>query len=534
LAGCTFITCLERSPLGETWKVEGRDGRTRIAYYLRAGEGKGVDWRVDRLRLFGHPDMPGFEVLESDPGRTVLFTEGFDKTLQERFQECWARGRPGLPREELLGYLRTTAEALDAVYLANGFQHLGLNPGVVWLEKERARVGGFGLIHLLWLPTGQPVTQLNPRYSAPELSRGLVSRKCDQYSLGLIFAEMLTGVHPAFGPAGRRRKQERTANKLDLNLLSSADQEIIGRALHRRPSQRFARCADLVKALEEAPVTPLVDRAKLPASLPALIPAGSITAASSTLALPCTSLNQFITELVTLAAGPAPLQDNPSIRYRLEPGQCLEHRCAVQLFAGAVGLKLEGFRQQWNARSTQPEPGRFVFFLSTATTFLQRLTGHQVGLEIEVQLVPTPRISRRRTEIAVIIRPFGCNRTQAVRLLAETGPVLLENIRDYLQACPEQRKQERLAITRPLRVSPVLADMQLAKPIACVGKDISPRGIGFFLPQAPSTSQVYISLPDVPQLASVAGLAHIVRGQPCGDGWYEVGAFFAADGPGRK
>jgi hypothetical protein len=534
LAGCTFLECLERSPLGETWKIQTPDGRIRVAYYLRAGEGSGTDWRLDRLQLFSHADMPGFEVVESDPGRTVLLSEGFDRTLQERFKECWL-GRSGIPRAELLGYLRTVADALDAVFLGNGFQHLGLNPGVLWLDREGVRVGGFGLIQLLWLPSGQSVRQLNPRYAAPELARGRVSRRCDQYSLALIFAEMLTGIHPLYGPPGQRRNPERTSNQLDLHGLCSADQEILGRALHRRPTQRFPKCADLVKALETAAERPLVERSKVLASLSPLIAASAGTPVTATLAAPCTSLSQFITELVALATGPAPLREFHAIRYRLEPGESLEHRCAVKSFPGAVALKLEGFRQQWHARSTQQEPGVFVFSVSMAPSFWRRLTSRPMGLRIEVQLKPGDRRPGiQRTEVAVTIRPFGCSRTEAVQLLAETGPVLLESVRSYLQACPEQREQQRLAISQPLRVRPVLADMQLAQPIHGIGKDISPRGIGFLLPHPPASTQVYVHLPELPQVASVAGLVQIVRGQPCGDGWYEVGAFFAADEPGRK
>jgi hypothetical protein len=289
-----------------------------------------------------------------------------------------------------------------------------------------------------------------------------------------------------------------------------------------------------VKALEEAPVPVIIDPRKLPASLPPLITAGSVTPAAAAPSVPYTSLNQFITELVALAAGPAQLKESHTIRYRLEPGKKLHHRCAVQMFPGAIALKLEGFRQQWRAQAALAEPGRFIFSVNTPPSFWQRLTGQQVGLQITVELVPAARGGSRRTEVDVLIRPFGCEGAQAVQLLADMGLAVLESIREYLQACPEQRAQERLAISHPLRVSAVLADMQLADPVEGMGKDISPRGIGFFLPQAPSTPQVYINLPDIPQVALVAGLAKIVRGQPCGDGWYEVGAFFAADEPAPK
>jgi hypothetical protein len=527
LVHCTFLECLERSPLGELWKIRDADDRTRVAFYLRAGEGVGQDWRLDRLRLFAHPDLPGYEIVEADPGRTVLLSEGYDQTLQERFEELWGQHQPGIPRAELLGYLRTAAEALDGVFVENGFQHLGLSPRTLWLKQGRLCLGGFGLIHLLWLPTGRPVTELNERYSAPELYRGHVSRRCDQYSLALIFAELLTGVHPHDVPA-RQRRQAR--GKLDLHLLSTADQEVLARALHSRPSQRFPSCVALLSALEEAPVAPLMDRNVLRVTLPPVLPAGAAGPLFGSPSRPSLTLPQFVRELVALAAGPAQLTDADSIHYRLEPGQNLEHHCAVELFPGAIALKLEGFGHQWDAQRTVVEPERFRFEVDFPAAFWQRLTGQRIGLGIDIQLRPSQRSSARLTEVSVVIRPFGCNRTQANRLLAENGPVLLESVRNYLQACPEQRGQDRLTIRQPLRVSPVLAGQELAPPVECVGKDISTHGIGFYLPHPPCTAQVYINLPQVPQVAAVAGLAHIVRGHPCGDGWYEVGAFFIDDG----
>ncbi len=530
LTGFTFLSCLERSPLGEMWKVRGPDEEIRVAYYLRVGEGAEFG-HLDRLRLFEHPDILGYDILEADSGRTILLTEGYGQTLRDRFQQLWSHGQSGIPRHELLDYLRGAASALDTVQKASGLQHLGLSPTTIWLKDHRVCVGGFGLIQLLWLPTGRPVSDLIGRYAAPELGRGHVSRRCDQYSLALIFAEMLTAVHPQ-EESGRRRRQLGRSRKLDLSLLSSADQAIIARALESRPPQRFGSCTELVKALEEAPQTPLVDEARLPALLPAIIPAaeGALHLPPMS-ALPSTTLNQFIMELVAVAGGPTQLAQSETIRYRVEPGQSLEHRMTVQMIPGALPLKLDGFRQEWKAQGVHQEPGRFSLTVTLPSDFWRRLTGQRLGLEIQIQLMTGSRGSSKRKEVVVVVRPFGCNPAQATRLLAEMGPAILESVRNYLQACPEQRGQDRRAISQPLRVCPVLPDLQLAQPIECKGKDISTRGIGFFLPHPPSTPQVYINIPGVPQLASVAGLAQIVRGQPCGDGWYEVGAYFAGDGP---
>src|SRR5207248_490720 len=101
-----------------------------------------------------------------------------------------------------------------------------------------------------WVPGGQPVAQRNSRYCSPELFEKHVSRACDQYSLALVYHEMLTGTHafrtdPAQVPAGARHRV-----KPDLGRLAAGDREVIARALDDDPLRRWPSCTDLVAALE--------------------------------------------------------------------------------------------------------------------------------------------------------------------------------------------------------------------------------------------------------------------------------------------
>jgi hypothetical protein len=57
------------------------------------------------------------------------------------------------------------------------------------------------------------------------------------------------------------------------------------------------------------------------------------------------------------------------------------------------------------------------------------------------------------------------------------------------------------------------------------GNDISPTGVSFFIPEAPSAQQVYLNLA-APGAESLAILARIVRVRPLRGGLFEVGARF--------
>ena len=61
--------------------------------------------------------------------------------------------------------------------------------------------------------------------------------------------------------------------------------------------------------------------------------------------------------------------------------------------------------------------------------------------------------------------------------------------------------------------------------IECRGKDISPNGLGFYLPEEIATPDVLIQLNN-PIHPDVVIPATLVRAKRCADGWYDVGALF--------
>src|SRR5262249_38079634 len=156
----------------------------------------------------------------------VLLTAHPTRTLASWFRECRNRGLPGVGPADLLGYLEQAAEALDDLLYRHGLQHLNLHPGSFWLEDERLRLGGFGVVQLLGLPLVEPAAVVNPRYAAPELLRGRVGLRCDQYSLALLYAEAVSGVHPLDGSGGVRRGP-REPGRLELDLFSAGERAVL-------------------------------------------------------------------------------------------------------------------------------------------------------------------------------------------------------------------------------------------------------------------------------------------------------------------
>ena len=522
LADHAFLDCLERNALGEVWRVQTPDGQRKRAHFLAPLPEAKID-ALGKLHSITHDGLAPFTLIHTETDQLILLTEEQGMSLRERYQECWTQGMPGIPRGELLAYLRQVAGTLDVVSRQYQIRHLALNPRSIVIVDEKVKLIGVGLAQLLSDVAGPSLATLNPRYSAPEVHQNRLGTTSDQYSLALIYAEMATGLHPLRPQNSRSRKEtQKKSGAFDLTLVSAPERLAILRALESFPSRRFESNTEFIRTLEHALKQPGETPHKRPESLLVLPQSAQVSFHPR---LPCGSLDEFVTELVHLAAGGTQIQQTGRIRYTLEPGRHLSHRCPID-FAGTALVRLEGFRQHWHAEMVKNEGGLVVFALSVNPGFWQKLIGKRMGLEIQVQLLPANGRRAKHAEISVVIRPFGCDREQAATLLQDMGPKILESVHAYLQDCRDQRGNERLTVSRPLRVSPVFAGSEIAEPIECVTKDISKTGIGFFLPTWLPTTEVYVNMPNS-ELANMAALAQIVRKQPVGDGWFEVGASFA-------
>src|SRR5206468_3301791 len=147
-------------------------------------------------RLLRHPGLPAREVHSGGPGCIIIVTDLLGESLRDRFQEHRGRGSKGLPRRELLDWLWAAAETLDELAKEHAVQHLGLNPRNLLLDQGRLLIGDFGIHSLLPQAGGQNDSPSQGRYAAPELLAGRVGPHCDQFSLAVIYHEMLTGLHP--------------------------------------------------------------------------------------------------------------------------------------------------------------------------------------------------------------------------------------------------------------------------------------------------------------------------------------------------
>ncbi len=256
LPGYRLLSPLGRGGFGEVWKCEAPGGLHKAIKFVssdaedgRGGERFGQELAAfEQIKAIRHPFLLTLERVEQLDGELVMVMELADRQLQDRFRECRACGLPGIPRDELLAYFADAAEALDVISGKFGLQHLDVKPANLFLVSGHVKVGDYGLIAQLEGPN--TVNRgLTPRYVAPEVLHGTPSSCSDQYSLSLVYHELLTGDFPYLGRTPQQLMLQHVSTQPNLVGLPLADQLVVAKALSKKPEDRFPSCLAFVQAL---------------------------------------------------------------------------------------------------------------------------------------------------------------------------------------------------------------------------------------------------------------------------------------------
>lgn len=245
---------------GEVWKVTAPGGLTKamkIVYgHMRDARAEQDLKSLGRIKEVRHPFILSLERFEIIENQLVIVMELADKSLMDRFEECQRDGLPGIPRTELLGYLRDAAEALDYMAAQYGLQHLDIKPQNLLLVGGRVKLADFGLVKDLENSSASATGGITAVYATPEAFDGRVSRYSDQYSLAIVYQEMLTGSRPFPGTTPLQLAAQHSKCPPMLDSLFPQDRPVIARALSKAPDQRFPTCGEMVHHLLNADVGP--------------------------------------------------------------------------------------------------------------------------------------------------------------------------------------------------------------------------------------------------------------------------------------
>jgi eukaryotic-like serine/threonine-protein kinase len=259
IPGYRLLEPLGSGGFGEVWKCEAPGGLFKAIKFvygnLKSLDMDGVhaeqEWQaLNRIKEVRHPFVLSLDRIQDVDGELVIVMELADKSLYDSYVECQSAGLLGIPRDALLRYVRDAAEALDHMNEKHNLQHLDIKPRNLFLISDRVKVADFGLVNSLGRQTANGVLGgVTPLYASPETFQGKITDRSDQYSLAIVYQELLTGQRPFNGKNPRQLAQQHMQEEPELRSLHEAERPVIARALSKDPAKRFPTCLAFVRAL---------------------------------------------------------------------------------------------------------------------------------------------------------------------------------------------------------------------------------------------------------------------------------------------
>ncbi|HEX2474347.1 MAG TPA: tubulin-like doman-containing protein [Lacipirellulaceae bacterium] len=254
LPGYTLVDRIGSGGYADVWRAEAPGGiqkAVKVVHGYCDDEFASQELKaLERVKGVRHPFLLSLERFEVVNGRLAILTELADMSLDQRRRQCCADGLSGIPREELLRYLADTAEALDFLSQRHSLLHLDIKPENLLILGDHIKVADFGLVKELASRTQNSlVSGLTPTYASPEMFDDEPSAQSDQYSLAIVYQQMLVGTLPFPGRTAAQLAKQHTQAEPQLMSLPAEDRPIVARALAKKPTDRFPTCRAFVDAL---------------------------------------------------------------------------------------------------------------------------------------------------------------------------------------------------------------------------------------------------------------------------------------------
>jgi serine/threonine protein kinase len=255
-AGFRMVKRIGASSSAEVWRAEAPGGfEVAVKVYYRPNQDDALERELralEFLKRLRHVFLVQIQSFVLHEERLYVIMELADADLRMRLEECRVAGLHGIPKPELLGYLREVAEVLDYLH-SERLVHRNVKPSSVLLFRGHVKLGDLDSIEYSRREGATDADPVGtPLYMAPEVWGGWYTPQSDQYALALTYVELCLG-RPVF--TGETALEVMFAHQVVspvLDPLPPEEQAVLLRALAKEPDERFATCREFVQALEGA------------------------------------------------------------------------------------------------------------------------------------------------------------------------------------------------------------------------------------------------------------------------------------------
>ena len=242
----------------------GRDVAVKVLHH-DLSSALGPDRFLREIRLaarLNHPHiLPLFDSGEADGFLYYVMPFVVGESLRDLINR---EGR--LTVEQACAIARSVGGALDYAH-RNQIVHRDIKPENIMINEGEAMVMDFGIAKALTAASSDTLTQIGmvvgtPAYVSPEQAAGEtdIDGRSDQYSLGCVVFEMLSGERPFSGPTAQavlsKRFSEPTPSlRSKMKDLPDETEAAVSKAMSQDAARRFTTSAEFAKAMMPTMVT---------------------------------------------------------------------------------------------------------------------------------------------------------------------------------------------------------------------------------------------------------------------------------------
>ncbi|MCI0460782.1 MAG: protein kinase [Gemmataceae bacterium] len=258
--GYRLVRWLGRGGWGEVWEAEQPKGPPVALKFLdcespfaAAQEIRALQW----IRQLRHPHLMRVDRIWAYAGRVVIAMELAEGSLLDLFDIYQSEYGNGIFPEHLCYYLAQAAAALDFLntrqHQINGqrvaVRHCDVKPSNLLVLGNEVKLADFSLAaqatSCMWYH--RRVGTLS--YAAPEILRGWLSDRSDQYALAITYCELRAGRRPFPDPPTSAGK-DYVRPAPDLSPFVPAEAAVLARALALVPQDRWRSCTEMMARLQ--------------------------------------------------------------------------------------------------------------------------------------------------------------------------------------------------------------------------------------------------------------------------------------------